>query len=148
MSPSEFAAKWKANTTKEIAGSKEQFIDLCRMLGYPTPTEADPTGDFYAFEKGLTKAGGGGGFADVWKKGFFAWEYKGPKKDLTAAYQQLLQYHDALENPPLLVVSDMDRFVVHTKFTNAVSTTHEFTLETCIPSECDATTAPPTAWPQ
>jgi len=129
MSPSEFAAKWKANTTKEIAGSKEQFIDLCRMLGYPTPTEADPTGDFYAFEKGLTKASGGGGFADVWKKGFFAWEYKGPKKDLTAAYQQLLQYHDALENPPLLVVSDMDRFVVHTKFTNAVATTHEFTLD-------------------
>lgn len=56
MTPAEFAAKWKANTTKETAGSKEQFIDLCRMLGYPTPTEADPTGDFYAFEKGLTKS--------------------------------------------------------------------------------------------
>jgi type II restriction/modification system DNA methylase subunit YeeA len=129
MTPAEFAAKWKANTTKETAGSKEHFIDLCRMLGFPTPTEADPTGDFYAFEKGLTKSTGGGGFADVWKKGFFAWEYKGPKKDLSAAYQQLLQYHDALGNPPLLVVSDMDRFVVHTKFTNTVATTHEFTLD-------------------
>ncbi|MBA2264468.1 MAG: hypothetical protein H0W10_07385 [Chloroflexi bacterium] len=74
MTPAEFAAKWKANTTKEIAGSKEQFIDLCRMLGYPTPTEADPTGDFYAFEKGLTESTGGGGFADVWKKGFLAVE--------------------------------------------------------------------------
>lgn len=80
MTPAEFAAKWKANTTKEIAGSKEHFIDLCRMLGYPTPTELDPTGDFYAFEKALTKASGGGGFADVWKKGYFAWEYKGPNK--------------------------------------------------------------------
>jgi hypothetical protein len=129
MTPAEFAAKWKANTTKEIAGSKEHFIDLCRMLGYPTPTELDPTGDYYAFEKALTKAGGGGGFADVWRKGYFAWEYKGPNKDLVAAYQQLLQYHDALENPPLLVVSDMDRIEVHTKFTNAVSTVHTFTLD-------------------
>jgi len=50
MTPAESAAKWKANTTKETAGSKEHFIDLSRMLGYPTPTEADPTGDFYAFE--------------------------------------------------------------------------------------------------
>lgn len=31
MTPAEFAAKWKANTTKEIAGSKEQFIDLLHV---------------------------------------------------------------------------------------------------------------------
>jgi hypothetical protein len=27
-----------------------------------------------AFEKRVVKAGGGGGFADVWKRDFFAWE--------------------------------------------------------------------------
>ena len=35
-------------------------------------------------------------------------------------YQQLLQYKDALENPPLLVVCDLDRCEVRTNFTNTV----------------------------
>jgi hypothetical protein len=79
--------------------------------------EEDPTGADYAFEKGVEKIGGGGGFADVWKRGHFAWEYKGKDKNLAAAYKQLLQYREALENPPLLVVCDLDRFEVHTNFT-------------------------------
>jgi len=128
MTPGEFAQKWKGSTAKERSASQEHFIDLCQMLGYPTPG-SDPTGDYYAFEKGAEKSAGGDGFADVWKKGHFAWEYKGKRHDLSAAYQQLLQYHDALENPPLLVVCDLNRFEVHTKFTNAVSTVHEFTLD-------------------
>jgi hypothetical protein len=98
------------------------------MLGVPTPNEADPTGENYAFEKGAEKVGGGGGFADVWKRGFFAWEYKGKRKDLKAAYQQLLQYREALENPPLLVVCDLDRFEVHTNFTATPVVVHAFTL--------------------
>ena len=44
------------------------------------------------------------GFADVWKKGCFAWEYKGKKKNLDDAYRQLLRYRESLLNPPLLVV--------------------------------------------
>ncbi len=51
MTPAAFAQKWKAVATKETASSKEHFIDLCRMLGEPTPNEADPTGEAYAFEK-------------------------------------------------------------------------------------------------
>jgi hypothetical protein len=47
------------------------LLDLCHLIGQPTPTEADPTGDFYAFEKGAEKTvgptGGGQGWADVWK---------------------------------------------------------------------------------
>jgi hypothetical protein len=62
----------------ERAAAQEHFIDLCRMLGVPTPNEADPTGADYAFEKGTEKVGGGDGFADVWKRGHFAWEYKPP----------------------------------------------------------------------
>lgn len=128
MTPSEFAAKWSASTVKESAGAKEHFIDLCRMLGYPTPTQADPTGEWYAFEKGAEKTEGGDGFADVWKRGHFGWEYKGKKKDLGAAYKQLLDYREALENPPLLVVSDMDRIEVHTNFTNTVKQVHHIDL--------------------
>jgi hypothetical protein len=128
MTPAEFARKWIGSTTTERAASQEHFIDLCRMLGVPTPNEADPTGEHYAFEKGVEKVGGGGGFADVWKRGHFAWEYKGKRKDLKAAYQQLLQYREALENPPLLVVCDLDRFEVHTNFTA--------TRWSCMPSPC------------
>ena len=112
----------------ERAASQEHFIDLCRMLGVPTPNEADPTGDTYAFEKGAGKIEGGDGFADVWKRGHFAWEYKGKKKDLKAAYNQLLQYREALDNPPLLVLCDLDRFEVHTNFTNTPNVVHKFSL--------------------
>jgi type II restriction/modification system DNA methylase subunit YeeA len=128
LTPVEFAKKWQGSSRTERAASQEHFIDLCRMIGAKTPNEADPTGDHYAFEKGAEKTGGGDGFADVWRRGHFAWEYKGKRKDLAAAYQQLLQYREALENPPLLVVCDLDRFEIHTNFTNTPAVVHSFDL--------------------
>src|ERR1700681_1262670 len=128
MTPGEFVAKWSGSTTSERAASQEHFMDLWHMLGYPTPNEADPHGDWYAFEKGAEKTAGGDGCADVWKRGHFAWEYKGKKKDLKAAYQQLLQYREALENPPLLVVCDLDRFEIHTNFTGTAKKVYAFSL--------------------
>jgi type II restriction/modification system DNA methylase subunit YeeA len=129
LTTAEFVKKWAGNTRTERAASQEHFIDLCRMLGVQTPNQADPTGDEYAFEKGAEKSVGGDGFADVWKRRHFAWEYKGKHKDLKAAYQQLLQYREALENPPLLVVCDLDRFEIHTNFTNTLTDVHSFDLE-------------------
>ena len=63
--------------------------------------------------KGVTKNSGGAGFADVWKRGYFALEYKSKHKNLDEAYQQFLKYREALESPPLLVVCDLDRFDPH-----------------------------------
>ena len=120
ITPQEFVAKWRASHLTESAASQEHFIDLCRMLGHETPAQADSEGTWFTFEKGAEKSTGGQGWADVWKKGFFAWEYKGKHKDLDAAYAQLLRYCDALLNPPLLVVSDMETIVIHTNFNNAV----------------------------
>ena len=128
MTPSEFAAKWRGVTTGERASAQSHFLDLCALLGEPGPTQADPTGSWYAFEKGAEKLAGGDGFADVWKRGFFAWEYKGKRKDLKAAYLQLQGYRDALENPPLLVVSDLDRIEVRTNFTGLSPVTKVVTL--------------------
>ncbi len=91
-----FITCWQAATLTEKSGAQQHFIDLCRLLGQKTPAEADPTGAAYAFEKGAQKSSGGGGWADVWKRGSFAWEYKGKHKDLKAAYQQLLQYREDL----------------------------------------------------
>jgi type II restriction/modification system DNA methylase subunit YeeA len=128
MTPQDFIRKWKANTRAERAAVQEHFIDLCALLGEATPN-TDPTGATYAFEKGATKATGGEGWADVWKRACFGWEYKGKHKDLEAAHRQLLLYAGALENPPLLITSDIERIVIRTNWTNAISDRHEVTLE-------------------
>ena len=143
MTPGEFIAKWRASELKERSAAQEHFIDLCRLLDEPTPAEADPKGERYCFERGARKDGGGEGWADVWKRGCFAWEYKGKHKDLDAAFRQLRQYALALENPPLLIVSDMARFRVRTNWTNSVSETHEFALEDL----ADAAVAAAYGWP-
>ncbi len=129
LTPNAFVEKWRGVTTTEKASSQSHFIDLCRLLGEPTPHEADPTGEHYAFEKRVTKGGGGDGFADVWKRGFFAWEYKGKRADLKAAYKQLLDYREDLENPPLLIVSDIERIEIHTNFTGLKPVVETITLD-------------------
>ncbi len=130
LSAAEFAAKWRDNARRERASSQEHFIDLCRLLGVQTPNEADAKGEWYTFEAGAERLSTGGqGWADVWKRGHFGWEYKGDHADLAAAYRQLLDYREDLENPPALVVSDMDRIEVHTNFTNTRPLVYEITLD-------------------
>jgi type II restriction/modification system DNA methylase subunit YeeA len=146
MTPAEFKRKWARYSGKETSAYQEHFNDLCALLGQPSPAAADPTGsESFCFQKRVVKdaelfalddsgrvaeepdADRERGFADVWKKGCFAWEYKGKKKNLDAAYQQLLRYRESLLNPPLLVVCDFDRYVVRTNFNGTVQETHEFT---------------------
>ena len=128
MTPEHFIKKWTAADLSERSAAQQHFLDLCALLGEPTPAEADPDGDTYTFEKGGTTAIGGHGWADVWKKGAFAWEYKGPGKDLNAAYLQLKKYADMLENPPLLITSDSKRIEIHTNFTSTVKRVHVLEL--------------------
>ena len=126
MNPTEYVNKWAPVELRERAGAQEHFIDICRLVGQQTPAEADPKGDWFTFDRGLDTSTGGKGFADVWRKDCFGWEYKGPGKDLSAAYQQLQLYREALGNPPLLVVSDFNTFQVHTNFTNTVKQVYTF----------------------
>jgi len=129
MRPSDFIKKWSGSTLTERAASHSHFIDLCHLLDEPTPTDVDQTGEAYTFEKGVTKTTGSKGWADVWKKNCFAWEYKGPHKDLTAAYAQLQRYAPALENPPLLVVSDMSTILIYTAWTATVQEVYTVAIE-------------------
>lgn len=128
MTPSDFIRKWERSELKESAAAQSHFVDLCHLLGVETPTDADAVGDAYCFEKGATKSTGGNGFADVWKKGCFGWEYKGPNGNLDTAYAQLQRYAVALENPPLLIVSDTKSIIIRTNWTNTVSETHTIAL--------------------
>ena len=137
MRAADFVAKWRAGAPahelNERAGAQAHFIDLCRVLGVPEP--ADP--EAYCFERGLSKTGSAAsagrprtdGFADVWMRGHFAWEYKAPGKSLEGALKQLMMYALPLENPPLLVVSDRQRIELHTHFTGTPSERHVFTLD-------------------
>jgi hypothetical protein len=86
MHAQDFIRKWSvgapAHGLNERAGAQAHFIDLCRVLSVPEP--GDP--EAYCFERGLSKTGSTAtagrprtdGFADVWLRGHFAWEYKAP----------------------------------------------------------------------
>jgi type II restriction/modification system DNA methylase subunit YeeA len=128
MTPHEFIAKWR-NGGDERRDAQPFFEDLCRLVGHPTPREADPEHTWFTYEYGATKTSGGEGWADVWKKGYFGWEAKGTHRSLDRAYEQLKMYADALQNPPLLVVSDLQTIIVHTNFTNTVKREYRFTVE-------------------
>src|ERR1035437_6019247 len=141
MTAAEFKKKWSRFQGKETSAYQEHFTDLCRLLGQPTPNEADSSGtDSFCFQKCVVKDAelleietpdasepAERGFADVWKKGCFGWEYKGKKKNLDEAYKQLQRYREALLNPPLLVVCDFDRYLVKTNFNGTVQEIYEFT---------------------
>ena len=135
MTPLEFIGKWKHHALTERAAAQEHFIDLCRLVGHPTPAEDDPTGERFAFEKGASKTGGGDGFADVWKKGHFAWEYKKRRRDLDEAMAQLTRYAAALENPPLHIACDTIRFRIETRWTNTVVRVENFEIEDLVMPE-------------
>ncbi len=135
MTPETFVQRYKHATVNEKGAAQSHFMDLCQLLGVPTPMEADPEGNEYRFEKPVLKVTGGSGFADIWKRGAFGWEYKGKGKDLNRAYQQLLTYREDLENPPLLVVCDMQTIRVHTNFTGTQKHVEEYDLEDLLKEE-------------
>jgi hypothetical protein len=85
----DFVNKWSHSKLSEKSGLHEHFIDLCHLLNEPTPSEVGTEGLEYTFEKKLNKTTGKHGWADVWKKGCFAWEYKSHHRDLVQAYVQL-----------------------------------------------------------
>jgi type II restriction/modification system DNA methylase subunit YeeA len=126
MTPQQFTQKWQGSTLNERQSYQAHFADLCALVGSATPTPA--SADTYCFERGVAKTGSKHGWADVWKRGYFAIEYKAPDRNLDAALKQLMTYALALDNPPLLVVCDTQIIQIHTHFTNAPSEVHTIAL--------------------
>ncbi|MDO9317135.1 MAG: N-6 DNA methylase [Gammaproteobacteria bacterium] len=125
MTPELFIKTWAGNSLTEKQGAQPHFEDLCRLLGVDPPRK---DGD-YCYEQGLQKMLGGKGFADVWKRGCFAWENKGPEKDLGPALMQLKNYAEALENPKVLVVCNRERIELHPRFNGYPSTPRVILLQ-------------------
>jgi type II restriction/modification system DNA methylase subunit YeeA len=127
MNTKQFIEKWRDSPLNERQSYQAHFADLCALLGVPTPSP--DTADTYCYERGVTKTGSKYGWADVWKQGYFAFEYKAPGRNLGEALKQLMTYALALDNPPLLVVCDTNIIQIHTHFTNAPSEVHAIALE-------------------
>src|SRR5215472_6634187 len=68
MTPQLFVEKWQRANLSERSAYQQHFLDLCDLLGEPKPADADPDGAEYTFERGVTKADGGKGWADVWNR--------------------------------------------------------------------------------
>ena len=129
MNFTDFYAKWGTGGTaaslNERQGAQPHFMDLCGLLGVPTPGSSRQDGENdYIFEQDTLLLGEARGYADVFKRGHFAWENKAPGKDLDKALKQLLGYSLALSNPPLLVVCDRATIRIHTQFTGHPSVVH------------------------
>jgi hypothetical protein len=124
MTPEDFIKKWKDSDRKERSAAQQHFLDLCDLLEVAKPGDPAVNPNDYDFEKSVKKPGGESGSADVWKRHCFAWEYKGPRKSLVEAYRQLKEYADALDNQPLLIVSDMREIQIHTNFTDTAIQLH------------------------
>jgi len=130
MTAQEFVDTWKAHSLSERAGYQAHFNGLCELVGHPKPTELGADDETFCFEKSAARAGKKSkGWADVWKRDSFAWEYKGAHKNLDEAYQQLLRYHDSLGNVPVLVVCDLQTIIVRVKRTNRATVVRNMSLE-------------------
>lgn len=53
MTPHELIEKWRDTGLRESQGAQEWFVDLCRVVGHPTPAEADKKGESFCFERGV-----------------------------------------------------------------------------------------------
>lgn len=129
MQPQAFVNKWAGTALGEKQSAQAHFLDVCQLVGVEMPGDGRTTqGERFEFERALKKTGGGGGFADVYYENHFAIEYKTPGKykDLQAAFEQLTEYKDALSNPPLLVVTDIERWEIHSNFINTQNRPYVF----------------------
>ncbi|MCY4540519.1 MAG: N-6 DNA methylase [Chloroflexi bacterium] len=131
MRPQEFVEKWANSTLGERQTYQLHFSDICRLVGHDPPDASgtDSKGKLFQFEKYVREKAGGRGFADVYYEDHFAIEYKAPNrdKDLNDAFRQLQRYQRQLKIPPLLIVTDIENWRIHTNFTNTVPKVYAFT---------------------
>ena len=119
MNPQQFVSKWRDVNFGERRASQELFLDICRLMGHPTPVEYGDE-DAFTFEKWVP-----GGFADAYLENRFGWEFKGSDSQLDGAFLQLLRYQVYLKTPPLLIVSSFRKILIRTNFPGLETVLHE-----------------------
>ena len=119
MRPEEFVAKWRNISFGEKQASQEMFLDICALVGHPSPVSYGNK-EVFTLEKPVP-----GGFADAFLEERFGWEFKGSDGDLDQALIQLLRYQVYLKTPPLLIVSSFKTIRIRTNFPGMETVRHE-----------------------
>ena len=119
MRPEQFVAKWRDASFGEKQASQEMFLDICALVGHPSPVSYGNK-EVFTLEKPVP-----GGFADAFLEERFGWEFKGSDDDLDQALSQLLRYQVHLKTPPLLIVSSFKTIRIQTNFPGMETVRHE-----------------------
>src|SRR5829696_4900770 len=96
LTPQEFAKKGAGVALSERSSYQQHFLDLCAMLGAPAPAEADPAGSSTPSRRGWRRPGAARASPTCGTREPLRLRVQGRHKDLKAAYDQLLQYREAL----------------------------------------------------
>ena len=88
---------WRGPTCTERSAAQEHFLYLCALLEVPKPADVDRHGTQYTLEKSTRKIGNTAGFADVWKRVHFDWEYKGKCRNLVEAHAAPRAMRDSVQ---------------------------------------------------
>ena len=124
MTAQQFIDKWEFTRFGERQASQEMFLDICNLVGHPSPVSyGNP--EVFTFEKSVP-----GGFADAYKEDCFGWEFKRSEAQLAEGFNQLLRYQVYLKTPPLLIVSSFQRIRVQTNFPGKETIVHEIPIVT------------------
>jgi len=62
LNAAEFVAKWQDVALTEQSAAQQHFLDLCDVVGHPEPAAVDPKGEWFTFERGAARRGGGDGW--------------------------------------------------------------------------------------
>jgi len=122
ITPRDFIAKWDGADFGEKQAAQEMFLDICGMVGHPTPV-AHGDSEVFTFEKRVP-----GGFADAYLEGHFVWEFKGRDRQLSEAVVQAVGYARHLKNPPLIVASSFETVRIETNFPGMELVQHNIAL--------------------
>ena len=127
---------------KESAAYQEHFDDLCRLLGQPTPNEADPSGRiFSAFKSAWSKMRSfssctkhpmpasrpNAALPTCGKKAVSPGNTRARRKTSTRLTSNFSATAKRCSIRRLLVVCDFDRYIIRTNFNGTVQEVHEFT---------------------
>jgi hypothetical protein len=131
MTPEKFIEKWRGTKLNEIQSYQLHFNDVCSLVGYeqPQPMGENRQGKKYSYEFSLPT----GKRADVYLQDHFIVEYKAPDKyeTLKEAQEQVENYAQRLD-AHLLVVTDINNWVITTNFFDTKPITYTFTHEELI----------------
>src|SRR5215207_7256286 len=125
LTPQEFAKKGAGVALSERSSYQQHFLDLCAMLGAPAPAEADPAGSSTPSRRGWRRPGAARASPTCGTRTASPSSTR-PPQGSEGRLRSAPAVPGGAGHPPLLVVTDTDRYEVHTDFTGTVKRMYRF----------------------